>query len=101
MGKNWQKTSILVTNCKRHFITLNVAVDLLLFAGLISTGRYSYKNLKKYSMKKIAQKYIQKRKISSMNLRFGDRSVETLIAFTEKRKIINKNIIQIIDCWGI
>jgi hypothetical protein len=36
-----------------------------------------------------------------MNLRFGDRSVETLIAFTEKRKIINKNIIQIIDCWGI
>ena len=42
-----------------------------------------------------------KRKISTMKLRFGDRPVETLIALTEKRKIINKDIIQIIDCWNI
>ena len=65
------------------------------------SGRYSYSNLKRYSMKKVAKKIYPKRKISTMKLRFGDRPVETLIALTEKRKIINKDIIQIIDCWNI
>jgi FlaA1/EpsC-like NDP-sugar epimerase len=96
-----KKESIPVTNCKRYFITLNEAVDLMLFTGLMPGGRYSYRNLKKYNMKKIAKKIYPKRKIVPMNFRFGDRPVETLIALTEKRKVINKDIIQIIDCWGI
>lgn len=95
-----KKSSIPVTNCKRYFITLNEAVDLLLYTGLMPTGRYSYRNLKRYNMKNVAKKLYPKRKISSMSLRFGDRPVETLIALTEKSKIINKDIIQIIDCWG-
>ena len=100
-GKINRKSKIPVTNCKRYFITLAEAVDLLLFTGLMPTGRYSYRNLKRYSMKKVAKKIYPKRKISTMKLRFGDRPVETLIALTEKRKIINKDIIQIIDCWNI
>ncbi len=51
-------------------------------------------------MKNVAKKIYPKRKIVNMNLRFGDRPVETLIGKTEKILNINKQIIQIIDCWG-
>jgi FlaA1/EpsC-like NDP-sugar epimerase len=96
-----KKLSIPITDCKRYFITLEEAVDLLLFTGLMKTGRYSFKNLKKYSMKQIANKIYPKRKTSKMKLRFGDRPVESLVGLTEKTKVINKDIIQIIDCWNI
>ena len=42
-----------------------------------------------------------KRKLSKMELRFGDRPVETLVGLTEKSKVVDKNIIQIFDCWKI
>ena len=51
-------------------------------------------------MREVAKKIYPKRKLSNMKLRFGDRPVETLIGKTEKVKNINKEIIQIIDCWG-
>ena len=41
-----KNSKIPVTNCKRYFITLDEAVDLLLFTGLMPTGRYSFRNLK-------------------------------------------------------
>ena len=65
------------------------------------SGRYSYRNLKKYSMKKVAKMIYPKRKLSKMELRFGDRPVETLVGLTEKSKVVDKNIIQIFDCWKI
>ncbi len=100
-GKLDKKASIPVTNCKRYFITLEEAVDLLLYTGLMKTGRYAFKNLRRYLMKDIAKKIYPKRKISKIKLRFGDRPTETLIGLTERGKIINKDIIQIIDCWNI
>ena len=51
-------------------------------------------------MKNIAKIIYPNRGISNMKLRFGDRPVETLIGKNEKVKNINKQIIQIIDCWG-
>ena len=102
--KIWSKIdkrlSIPVTNCKRYFITLEEAVDLLLFTGLMKNGRYSFRNLKKYKMKEIANKIYPNRKISKMKLRFGDRPIESLVGLTEKTKIVNKDILQIVDCWG-
>jgi FlaA1/EpsC-like NDP-sugar epimerase len=95
-----RKNSIPVTNCKRYFINLDEAVNLLLFTGLMPKGRYAYRNLKRYSMRKVANKIYPGRKISIMKLRFGDRLKETLVALTEKTRVINKNIIQIVDCWG-
>lgn len=52
-------------------------------------------------MKEVAKKIYPKRKIKSMKLRFGDRPVETLIGKSEKVININKQIIRIVDCWGI
>ena len=100
-GKIKKNSNIPVTNCKRYFITLGEAVDLLLYTGLMPSGRYSYRNLKKYSMKKVAKMIYPKRKLSKMELRFGDRPVETLVGLTEKSKVVDKNIIQIFDCWKI
>ena len=100
-GKISSKKSIPVTHCKRFFITLNEAVDLLLFTAAMKSGRYSYRNLKKIRMKDVAKKIYPKRKLVNMKLRFGDRPVETLIGKTEKITIINKEIIKIVDCWGI
>ena len=102
--KIWGKiknSNIPVTNCKRYFITLGEAVDLLLYTGLMPKGRYSYRNLKKIHMKKVAKKIYPKRKLANMKLRFGDRPVETLVGLTEKSKVVDKNIIQIFDCWKI
>lgn len=96
-----KKNKIPVTPCKRFFITLNEAVDLLLVSASMSKGRYSFRNLKKIHMKDVAKKIYPKRKISKMKLRFGDRPVETLIGKTEKIININKDIIKIVDCWGI
>ena len=96
-----KKNKIPVTPCKRFFITLNEAVDLLLVSAAMSKGRYSFRNLKKIHMKDVAKKIYPKRKISKMKLRFGDRPVETLIGKTEKIININKDIIKIVDCWGI
>ena len=95
-----KKEKIPVTSCKRFFITLEEAVSLLLFTATMKTGRYSFRNLKKIHMKNVAKKIYPKRKIVNINLRFGDRPVETLIGKTEKIININKQIIQIIDCWG-
>ena len=95
-----EKDRIPVTPCKRFFITLDEAVNLLLFTASMPTGRYSYKNLKKIHMKKVAKKIYPNRKFSIMKLRFGDRPVETLIGKTEKVVNVNKNFIQIKDCWG-
>ena len=66
----------------------------------MTTGRYSYRNLKKIHMREVAKKIYPKRKLINMKLRFGDRPVETLIGKTEKVHNINKDIIQIVDCWG-
>lgn len=99
-GKINKKEKIPVTPCKRFFITLEEAVNLLLFTATLPTGRYSYRNLKKIHMKEVAKKIYPKRKIATMKLRFGDRPVETLIGKTEKVFNINKQIIRIIDCWG-
>jgi UDP-N-acetylglucosamine 4,6-dehydratase len=99
-GKINKKEKIPVTPCKRFFITLEEAVNLLLFTATMPTGRYSYRNLKKIHMKDVAKKIYPKRKIASMKLRFGDRPVETLIGKTEKIQNINKQIIRIVDCWG-
>ena len=99
-GKINPKNKIPVTPCKRFFITLNEAVDLLLFTASMTNGRYSYRNLKKIHMKEVAKKIYPKRKLTNMKLRFGDRPVETLIGKTEKVSNINKDIIQIVDCWG-
>ena len=95
-----KKEKIPVTSCKRFFITLEEAVNLLLFTAAMPSGRYSYRNLKKTHMKNVAKKIYPKRKIVGMKLRFGDRLVEKLIGNTEKKININKQIIQIIDCWG-
>ena len=81
--------------------TLEEAVNLLLFTATMPTGRYSFRNLKTIHIKKVAKKIYPKRKIKSMKLRFGDRPVETLIGKTEKVININKQIIRIVDCWGI
>jgi len=51
-------------------------------------------------MKDIANKIYPNRKISKMKLRFGDRPIENLVGLTEKTKIVNKDILQIVDCWG-
>ena len=75
-------------------------MNLLLFTASMPTGRYSYRNLKKIHMKKVAKKIYPNRKFSIMKLRFGDRPVETLIGKTEKVVNVNKNFIQIKDCWG-
>ena len=93
--------SLLENTIIRFFITLNEAVDLLLFTASMSTGRYSYRNLKKIHMKEVAKKIYPKRKLVNMKLRFGDRPVETLIGKSEKAININKNFIQIKDCWGV
>ncbi len=95
-----KKNKIPVTPCRRFFITLNEAVNLLLVTAAMSKGRYSFRNLKKIHMKDVAKKIYPKRKISKMELRFGDRPVETLIGKTEKIININKDIIKIVDCWG-
>ena len=100
-GRINKRNSIPVTPCKRFFITLNEAVDLLLFTASMPKGRYSYRNLKKIHMKKVAKKIYPKRKLVNMKLRFGDRPVETLIGKSEKAININKNFIQIKDCWGV
>ena len=103
--KIWAKINknekIPVTPCKRFFITLDEAVNLLLFTATMPAGRYSFRNLKTIHMKEVAKKIYPKKKIKSMKLRFGDRPVETLIGKTEKVININKQIIRIIDCWGI
>ncbi len=99
-GRINKKKKIPVTPCKRYFITLDEAVDLLLFTATMSTGRYSFRNLKKIHMKEVAKRIYPKRKITGMKLRFGDRPVETLIGKTEKVVNINKQIIKIVDCWG-
>ena len=65
------------------------------------TGRYSFRNLKKVHMRDVAKKIYPKRKLSQMKLRFGDRPIETLIGKTEKVLNINKEIIKIVDCWGV
>lgn len=93
--------SIPVTPCKRYFITLNEATDLLLHTASMNTGRYSFGNLKKTHMREVAKKIYPKRKIKNIKLRFGDRPVETLIGKFEKAKTISKNFIQIKDCWGV
>ena len=95
-----KKEKIPVTPCKRFFITLDEAVNLLLFTATMPTGRYSFRNLKTIHMKEVAKKIYPKRKIKSMKLRFGDRPIETLIGKTEKVINVNKQIIRIIDCWG-
>ena len=100
-GKINQNEKIPVTPCKRFFITLEEAVNLLLFTAAMPTGRYSFRNLKTIHMKEVAKKIYPKRKIKSMKLRFGDRPVETLIGKSEKVININKQIIRIVDCWGI
>ena len=100
-GKIPNKNKIPVTPCKRFFITLNEAVDLLLFTATMPTGRYSFRNLKKYNERCCKKKIYPKRKLSQMKLRFGDRPIETLIGKTEKVLNINKEIIKIVDCWGV
>jgi FlaA1/EpsC-like NDP-sugar epimerase len=103
--KTWRKIKkkepIPVTACKRFFISLEEAVDLLLFTASMPTGRYTYRNLKLISMKKIAKIIYPNRKIIKMDLRFGDRLNEKLVGSSENIKIINKQIIKIEDCWGI
>jgi FlaA1/EpsC-like NDP-sugar epimerase len=96
-----EKDKIPVTPCKRYFITLDEAVSLLIFSATMPTGRYSYRNLKKTHMKDVAKKLYPKRKTITMKLRFGDRPVETLIGKSEHSVNINKNFIQIKDCWGV
>jgi UDP-N-acetylglucosamine 4,6-dehydratase len=103
--KTWKKIkknqSIPVTPCKRYFISLEEAVNLLLFTASMPTGRYSYRNLRLISMKDIAKKIYPNRKIVKMDLRFGDRLNERLVGNSENVKVINKEIIKIQDCWGI
>tara|TARA_B100000989_G_scaffold256455_1_gene205666 strand:+ start:331 stop:1134 length:804 start_codon:yes stop_codon:yes gene_type:complete len=100
-GRINKNKSIPVTPCKRYFITLNEAVDLLLHTASMNKGRYSFGNLKKTHMRDVAKKIYPKRKIKNIKLRFGDRPVETLIGKFEKATVINKNFIQIKDCWGV
>jgi len=100
-GRINKKEKIPVTPCKRFFITLDEAINLLLFTATMPTGRYSFRNLKKINMKEVAKKIYPKRKLSNMKLRFGDRPIETLIGKTEKVININREIIKIVDCWGI
>ena len=95
-----KRKKIPVTPCVRFFITLNEAVSLLLFTATMETGRYSYRNLKKVDMKKVAKKIYPKRKTISMKLRFGDRKIETLVGKTEKIVNVDDQIIKIVDCWG-
>ncbi len=95
-----EKDKIPVTPCKRFFITLEEAVNLLLFTASMPTGRYSYRNLKIIDMREVANKIFPKRKLTTIKLRFGDRSVETLIGKTERAINVNKDFIQIKDCWG-
>ncbi len=95
-----KKDKIPVTPCKRYFITLEEAVNLLLFSASMPCGRYSYRNLKKIHMSKVARKIYPDRRIKNMKIRFGDRPVETLIGKTEEVININKNFIKILDCWG-
>lgn len=99
--KDLNKNSIKVTNCKRYFIKLNEAVNLLLHTSEFDPGRYAVRNLKMINMKTVAKKIYPNKKIKMIPLRFGDRPVEKLVGKYEKKININSNIIKIIDCWGI
>jgi len=100
-GKLKKNSPLPVTNCKRYFITLNEAVNLLLFTASMPTGRYAYNNLKLVSIKNLAKMLYPNRILRKISLRFGDRLNEKLIGNSEKTKKINKHIIKIEDSWGI
>jgi FlaA1/EpsC-like NDP-sugar epimerase len=103
--KIWKKlsreTAIPVTDCKRYFMFLEEAVNLLLFTASMKKGRYSYNRLKLVHMSDIAKKLYPGRKKKIIPLRFGDRPVEKLVGRYEKKQIISKDIIQIKDCWNV
>lgn len=94
------KKYVEVTKCKRYFISLQEALDLLLYSSQMSPGRYSMNRLKLYKMDYVAKKMYPSKKLKFIPLRFGDRLQEKLVGKTEKIIKINKNIIQIRDCWG-
>ena len=98
--KNKMKNYVEVTNCKRYFIKLDEAVNLLLHSAELLPGRYYLRKLKLFHMKSIASKLYPSKKIKIIPLRFGDRPTEKIYGKNEKRKYINKNINQIIDVWG-
>lgn len=103
--KIWKKikknSPIPVNNCKRYFISLIEAVNLLLFTAAMPTGRYAYNNLKLASMKSVAKKMYPNRIFQKIDLRFGDRLNEKLVGNSEKTKLVNKHIIKIEDSWGV
>ena len=103
--KIWKKfkgnSAIPVTDCKRYFISLEEAVNLLIFTASMEKGRYSYNKLKLVHMRGIAKVLYPGRKIKIVPLRFGDRPVEKLIGNYETKNLINKDIIQIKDCWNV
>jgi FlaA1/EpsC-like NDP-sugar epimerase len=96
-----KKKNIPVTSCSRLFMTLDEAVNLILYTAALPKGRYSYKNLKLSKMINVAKKIYPYKKIQLVNLRFGDRPVEKLIGKYESIVPLNKKIVQIKDCWGI
>ena len=94
-------SKIPITDCKRYFMSLDEAVNLLLITASMKKGRYSYNKLKLVHMKDIAKKLYPGRKNKIIPLRFGDRPVEKLVGNYETKKIISKDIIQIKDCWNV
>ena len=98
--KNLKQNFIKVTDCKRYFIKLHEAVNLLLHSAELKPGRYYLRKLKLFHMKQIAKKVFPDKKIKMIPLRFGDRPTEKIFGKYEKIKFVNKNINQIIDVWG-
>jgi FlaA1/EpsC-like NDP-sugar epimerase len=90
-----------VTSCKRFFIKLQEAVDLMLKVAEFEPNRYCIRGLKLFSMYTIAKNIYPNRKIKKIKLRFGDRPIEKLVGTFEKEIKFNNQISRIVDIWGI
>lgn len=83
----WSETPedepLLVTPCRRYFITLNQAVDLIVRLPSLPSGRYTVNPGEPVWIEDYARRLYPERKIHHMPPRRGDRLIEPLHAINE------------------
>jgi FlaA1/EpsC-like NDP-sugar epimerase len=74
----------VASNCVRHFITLNEACAVVLWAAVLPSGRYAVDPGRAHVMLDVALRFQGGRRIVPIPARRGDRLVEPLHAVEEK-----------------
>jgi nucleoside-diphosphate-sugar epimerase len=88
----------VANNCRRHFISVEESVGLIIFALTAKPGRYAVNSPEKLSMEEIAERLYPNRKKEKMKPRTGDRLIEIFKSTSEECNLIfNESILNVVS----